>query len=131
MRQMLWDLNGFEVRSKVWQSGCRAGNSGSIKSWITFAMGKAQGTTPAASKNNLERYPGDADSWLVSKQADESRSKLYFHAASFRGRGGERSWIWAAVSLSVTRIGPPQMGQIQKAGAHVSLGAGGVRGPDS
>ncbi len=30
-----------------------------------------------------------------------------------RDKGGERSWSWAAVSLSMTTMGPPQLGQSQ------------------
>src|SRR5258708_18418395 len=33
-----------------------------------------------------------------------------FHAAELI-RGGERSWVWAAVSRSMTFIGPPHLGQ--------------------
>ena len=36
-----------------------------------------------------------------------------FHAASVRA-GGERSWISAAVSLSMTLIGPPHFGHSQE-----------------
>src|SRR3984957_10153138 len=34
----------------------------------------------------------------------------WFHGAR-RNEGGERSWIWAAVSLSMTTIFPPHLGQ--------------------
>src|SRR5450759_1290894 len=37
-----------------------------------------------------------------------------FHAAAVARTGGERSWIWAAVSLSMTTIGPPHWGQSQR-----------------
>jgi hypothetical protein len=35
----------------------------------------------------------------------------WFHAATAVIEGGERSWIWAAVSLSTTTMGPPHLGQ--------------------
>ena len=37
----------------------------------------------------------------------------WFHAATPAIEGGERSWIWAAVSLSMTTMGPPHLGQSQ------------------
>ena len=37
-----------------------------------------------------------------------------FHAAVVINGGGERSWSWAAVSLSMTTIGPPHLGQRQR-----------------
>src|ERR1700676_1541493 len=39
-----------------------------------------------------------------------------FHAASVTRAGGERSWISAAVNLSMTFIGPPHLGQRQRSG---------------
>lgn len=37
----------------------------------------------------------------------------WFHAATPAREGGERSWIWAAVSLSMTTMRPPHLGQSQ------------------
>ena len=37
----------------------------------------------------------------------------WFHAAAPAREGGERSWIWAAVSLSMTTMRPPHLGQSQ------------------
>jgi len=37
-----------------------------------------------------------------------------FHAASVTRAGGERSWISAAVNLSMTIIGPPHFGHRQE-----------------
>src|ERR1019366_1950918 len=38
-----------------------------------------------------------------------------FHAAAPTRKGGERSWSWAAVSLSMTTMRPPHLGQSQSA----------------
>jgi hypothetical protein len=38
-------------------------------------------------------------------------SENWFHAATPAIEGGERSWIWAAGSLSMTTMGPPHLGQ--------------------
>src|SRR5216684_7025756 len=43
-----------------------------------------------------------------------SCGREWFHAASVTMAGGERSWISAAVSLSMTLIGPPHLGQSQR-----------------
>ena len=43
-----------------------------------------------------------------------SCGREWFHAASVTGAGGERSWISAAVSLSMTIIGPPHFGHRQE-----------------
>jgi len=37
----------------------------------------------------------------------------WFHAAAPGREGGERSWIWAAVNLSMTTMRPPHLGQSQ------------------
>src|SRR5215469_16396913 len=37
----------------------------------------------------------------------------WFHAAAPAREGGERSWIWAAVSLSMISMRPPHLGQSQ------------------
>src|SRR5215469_11126811 len=37
----------------------------------------------------------------------------WFHAVTPAREGGERSWIWAAVSLSMTTMRPPHLGQSQ------------------
>ena len=38
----------------------------------------------------------------------------WFHAAAPAIEGGERSWSWAAVSLSMTTMRPPHLGQRQR-----------------
>ena len=38
----------------------------------------------------------------------------WFQAATPAVEGGERSWIWAAVSLSMTTMRPPHLGQRQR-----------------
>ena len=89
------------------------------------------GTAHAVSERGLVKGRADALSWFVSEHGDGASWELRFHAAHGGARGGERSWIWATVSLSITRIGPPQIGQAQKARAFGSLAAGGESGTDS
>jgi hypothetical protein len=50
----------------------------------------------------------------VLTQAKISCRRESFHAASVTRAGGERSWISAAVSLSMTIIGPPHFGHSQR-----------------
>src|SRR5215469_11698974 len=46
----------------------------------------------------------------VRRHAEFLRWREWFHAAGFI-RGGDRNWISAAVSLSITFMGPPHLGQ--------------------
>ena len=48
------------------------------------------------------------------KHASFSGWRERFHAVAMRRNGGERSWIWAAVHLSTTIMGAPQLGQVQR-----------------
>ena len=45
------------------------------------------------------------------RHAEFSRWGEWFHAAAVNS-GGERSWISAAVSLSMIFMGPPQLGHV-------------------
>jgi hypothetical protein len=49
----------------------------------------------------------------VMGSTERARSEWEFHGAAPMRKGGERSWIWAAVSLSMTTMGPPHLGQSQ------------------
>ena len=55
-----------------------------------------------------------AGAWSMPKRAKNSSSNKSFHAATVTRAGGERSWISAAESLSMTFIGPPHFGQRQR-----------------
>ena len=48
--------------------------------------------------------------WSAPRHAEFSRWGEWFHAAAVNS-GGDRSWISAAVSLSMIFMGPPQLGQ--------------------
>ena len=49
----------------------------------------------------------------VMGSTERARSEWEFHGAAPMRKGGERSWSWAAVSLSMTTMGPPHWGQSQ------------------
>src|SRR6266700_2382027 len=51
--------------------------------------------------------------WVLG-DTERARSEWEFHAATPASQGGERSWSWAAVSLSRTTMGPPHLGQRQR-----------------
>jgi hypothetical protein len=110
----LWELNGVEGR-------CRA-----VRGWC----GGAQKTTPCArepiatrdgryrsvwksEKKRLTWRP-DAEGRSVAKHAKFSGCGRRCHAVTVTGSGGDRSWIWAAVNLSMVAIGPPHLGQYQR-----------------
>ena len=63
-------------------------------------------------KKRLVRRQG-GERRIVQKHAAFPSCGESFHAAAVIMRGGERSWISAAVSLSMTSIGPPHWGQSQ------------------
>ena len=54
--------------------------------------------------------PRGGEGRSAQKRAECWSWKEQFHAAELI-RGGERSWISAAVSRSMTFIGPPHLGQ--------------------
>ena len=104
--------------------------SGWIRDGIGFLSEEHAGNGFGGESNNLGKAPRDAEVVYVSKHGDGSRLELWFHAACSRGSGGARSWIWAAVSLSITCTGPPHMGQIQRVSARAGRGASGGTGLD-
>jgi hypothetical protein len=82
-----------------------------------------KGCTPKLATARKCRKDAGGKSWKkgsIGRQGAEVRSapkrvefsnwREWFHAAAVT-TGGERSWISAAVSLSVTLIGPPHFGQ--------------------
>jgi len=105
--------------------------SGGIRDGIGFLSEEHAGNGSGGESNNLGKAPRDAEVVYVSKHGDGSRLELWFHAACSRASGGARSWIWAAVSLSSTCIGPPHRGQIQRVSARTGRGASGGTGLDS
>jgi len=79
----------------------------------------------------MESDGGAAKGCCGSEEAQESASaqgpepsgngREAFHEALDKGRGGERSAIWAALSRSKMIMGPPHWGQVQG-----EAGGGGV-----
>jgi hypothetical protein len=68
----------------------------------------AESVVGEGGKKGSVRRPGK-EMQGAPKHAEFSDWRDGFHAALVRG--GERSWISAAVSRSMTFIGPPQSGQ--------------------
>ena len=67
----------------------------------------------------------------VPGHAQTSCCRETFHAAAATGAGGERSWIWAALSLSTTLIGPPHWEQSRRSCASWAVdGSGSVCGAE-
>ena len=107
----------------MWQAGVVARRSSWIRDGVGFLCEERHGSGSRRERKDLGRGTRDAEVVWASKHGDRSRLELWFHAAYSHGIGGARSWIWAAESLSITRIGPPQRGQIQKLRARTGLGA--------
>ena len=126
---MGFDRRGGETKGVA--SRCRSTKEKLDSRWRRFLCEERQGNGSRRERRDLRRGSRDAEVVCVSKHAEGSRLVLWFHAGYSCGNGGARSWIWAAVSLSITSIGPPHVGQIQKAGARTGRGPGGLTRFDS
>ncbi len=80
-------------------------------SWQKSKM-TANGECGEAGRRDLFGGKVENDEWCRSTQSFRAVVES-FHAAAVIMKGGERSWISAAVSLSMTSIGPPHLGQSQ------------------
>jgi hypothetical protein len=80
-------------------------------SWQKSKM-TANGEYGETERRDLFGGKGENDKWCRSTQSFRVVVET-FHAAAVIMKGGERSWISAAVSLSMTSIGPPHLGQSQ------------------
>ena len=80
-------------------------------SWQKRKM-TANGECGEAGKSDLFGGKAENDEWCRSTQSFRAVVES-FHAAAVIMKGGERSWIAAVVSLSMTSIGPPHLGQSQ------------------
>jgi|SRR5580700_5500348 hypothetical protein len=72
----------------------------------------ANGECGEVGRRDLFGGKAENDEWCKSTQSFRAVVES-FHAAAVTVKGGERSWISAAVSLSMTSIGPPHLGQSQ------------------
>jgi hypothetical protein len=81
-------------------------------SWQKSNKMTANGECGEAGRRDLFGGKAENDEWCRSTQSFRAVVES-FHAAAVIMKGGERSWISAAVSLSMTSIGPPHLGQSQ------------------
>jgi hypothetical protein len=93
---------------------CRAGHM----KWCTPKLARARKCGKGAGgrrgkKGSIGRRGAEVRS--APKRLEFWSWRESFHAAAVT-TGGERSWISAAVSLSMTFIGPPHFGQRQESG---------------
>jgi len=72
----------------------------------------ANGEYGETGRRDLFGGKAENDEWCRSTQSFRAVVESV-HAAALIMKGGERSWISAAVSLSMTSIGPPHLGQSQ------------------
>jgi len=104
--------NSIEGRGAF--EACRGGATGrnprhcTPESWLGEKSIAKAAVQEGAKKGSV----GQPDREVVSvpKRAEFSVCREWFHAADLV-RGGERSWISAAVNLSMTFMGPPHLGQ--------------------
>jgi hypothetical protein len=75
-------------------------------SWQKSNKMTANGECGEAGRRDLLGSKAENDEWCRSTQSFRAVVEMV-HAAVLIMKGGERSWISAAVSLSMTSIGPP------------------------
>ena len=129
MRRQLCKFNGVSVMRKT--RGISAGTDQSTgrSALIVVCVRKLQARSLVGDNESAPRLQ-------VRGSTERARSEWVFHGAVPTRKGGERSWIWAAVSLSMTTIGPPHWGQSQSgfdclASAAVGLDCDGCSAPSS
>jgi hypothetical protein len=95
--------------------GCTAGRDRRHREMkeVTKAHDSLEETTGENRKRRFIERQG-TERLRVLRQAKGSSCREWFHAATVTRAGGERSWISAAESLSMTCIGPPHFGQSQR-----------------
>ena len=89
-----------------------AGERGSRRRELATAREDRRARAEEAGKRVLFCVKAQRDGG-TPKRAKDTGSREWFHAAEV-SNGGERSWISAAVSRSMTTIGPPHLGQRQR-----------------
>src|SRR3989449_11111152 len=109
----LWKLNGAEDGI----GECRGGGRGRRGESLGVESGQKRKAVVAGEGKQREEGMDLSRRHTrtgAAKQASFSGWGRRFHAATVTRSGEERSWIWAAVSLSTTIIGAPQLGQSQR-----------------
>ena len=102
----LCKFNGVSVMRKTRGIGGGADQSTGRSASIGVCVRKFQARSLVGDKESAPRLQ-------VMGSTERARSEWEFHGAAPMRKGGERSWSWAAVSLSMTTMGPPHWGQRQ------------------
>jgi hypothetical protein len=106
VRKRLCKFNGVVVMRKTRGIGGGANRSADRAGSIVVCVGKLEARSLVDEQRKRTRPVGAGGT-------ERARSEREFHAAAPASQGGERSWSWAAVSLSMTTMGPPHLGQSQ------------------
>ena len=102
----LCKFNGVSVMRKTRGIGGGADQSTGRSASIGVCVRKFQARSLVGDNESAPRLQ-------VMGSTERARSEWEFHGAAPMRKGGERSWSWAAVSLSMTTMGPPHWGQSQ------------------
>ena len=106
VRRHLCKFNGVSVMRKTRGIGGGADQSTGRSAAIVVCVQKFQARSLVGDNESAPRLQ-------VMGSTERARSEWEFHSAAPMRKGGERSWSWAAVSLSMTTMGPPHWGQNQ------------------
>jgi len=107
VRKRLCSFNGVAVMKKTRGIGDAANRSASGLGSIVVCERKLEARSLVGGQRKRTKPVG------VGRHQG-ARSEWECHAATPASRGGERSWSWAAESLSRTTMGPPHLGQRQR-----------------
>jgi len=106
VKKRLCKFNRVAVMRKTLGIGDGANRSADGPGSIVVCVRKFQARSLVGNNESAPRLQ-------VMGSTERARSEWEFHGAAPMRKGGERSWIWAAVSLSMTTMGPPHWGQSQ------------------
>ena len=79
--------------------------------WVVVWLREDRDFAPRVERERLFADRKSAQRRPAVRLTERGSLELSFHAAAPAGKDGERSWSWAAVSLSITTMGPPHLGQ--------------------
>ena len=125
MGRRLCLFNRAGVRREAGGTATGAGKSEARIGWVRFCVWWELDFGPRLSTDDLFGGKQGAHRLLAVMSTECGSLEWQFHAVTPEREGGERSWSWAAVSLSMTTMGPPQLGQSQSGLVSLAVGASG------
>ena len=114
MGRRLCKFNGVGFMSEASGSAVRAGKSEGGTGLVVVCVWRERYFEPRLGMDRLFGGKQGARRLRVLRGTECRNWELSFHAAAPASGGGERSWSWAALNRSMTRMHPPHFGQRQR-----------------